>query len=108
MKVYCTNPKCERWGVLDEVTKVRFTIRDGKPVLLNCDCPACGEPRTDVKQGGEIRANFGRFTSMSRDQKTASLKKRATAHYEQHIKPYKEHKNHEVMTEMRNLTTGKI
>ncbi len=108
MIIYCNNKECEKYNIKECINKVRYVLKDNELILKDQYCEKCGNLKTieELKHKDGFTSNIGKFSSKSRDEKTASLKKRATKHYEQHIEPYKEHVNHEAITNFKNANKG--
>jgi hypothetical protein len=106
MKIYCNNINCDDYNIREEIIRARWIFKDNHLVLKDqYFCQKCGQLKVveELEHKDGFTVNIGKFSSKSRDEKISSLKKRATKHYEQHIKPYKEHVNNEAISEFRNL-----
>jgi len=84
------NFKCIEWDCGNEFFIAEYTITDKgyrhkhKPDGMIC-CPRCGGKIQSIKKKGAYKVNFGKFSSMSMEDKKKVLKKRSKDHSKIHI-----------------------
>jgi hypothetical protein len=95
--------ECKICGKIEERLKVSFVFQAGS-LIPNIQC--CGEYMEDITEVipmSEKNIIFGRFSSMSLEDKQKMLKKRATDHYKKKIKPEKEATHQEIARQVKNV-----
>lgn len=106
-KFVCLNKDCRNYGVEDEYLSNTYTMIDGKLVSKNAPCPVCGKMREEIIDAvplSEKNIEIGKYSGSSPQQRREILQKRSHEHYEKHIKPYKEHKLHEAVTQFKEAS----
>ena len=111
MKFICKNENCERYGVEDDYTTVRYKLVDGHLQADCINCPYCGQLREEVNANTNIplsekNISIGIYSSASPEQRREMLKKRSHEHFEKEIKPFKEHQLHETINKFKKASKG--
>lgn len=79
-KFFCENQNCLLFKKTITIPKIKYILREGKLIPSNVEkCEKCGRELVVVeeKEEGDIRLNLGTFRSMSHEDKSMMLKKRA-------------------------------
>lgn len=105
MKYKCLNKKCKKFNVEAEYLSVEYKVVGGKLVSKCLQCPECGENRLEINDDANIpisEKNIGinEFSSLSKEDRIKSLKKRSHDHFEKNIK---ESKNAKIRTAVNNF-----
>lgn len=106
MKYKCLNKKCEKFNVEVEYLSVEYKVgADGRLVSDKLICPVCGSERAEINPNASIpiaEKNIGinEFSSLSKEDRIKSLKKRSHDHFEKNIK---ESKNAKIRTAVKNF-----
>lgn len=105
MDCKCTNTKCAHFDKVDHEYSITISYsKNGEKFCAQQVCPYCGQMREDVTEvipPAKKNIQMGRYTSMSKDQKTDVLKKRSHEHYNKELKEQSEFKMQSAMKEMR-------
>lgn len=109
MKFVCKNENCERYGVEDDYTEVRYKLVSGHLIADCAPCPCCGQIREEINPNkdipiGEKNIGIGVYSSASPETRREMLKKRSHEHFEKEIKPFKEHQLHETMKKFKEAS----
>ncbi len=94
MKVMCNNSDCKDFKKIVEVEDWQGT--DSYSLYLLKKCPICGVQRKTIElkvpqSPSGFNVHFGRFNSMSKEDKKRVLKKRSDDHFKKNIKERKEY-----------------
>jgi len=106
----CKNKDCKNFNEKDYITHEIFVydVVEGRLVGLHRNCECCGEVREYVNPDADIplsekNITLGKFSSASKEQKAAMLKKRSHEHFEKHVKERKDYLMNKVIGEMKDL-----
>lgn len=109
MKFICKNENCERYGIEDNYTTVRYKLVDGHLQADCAPCPCCGQIREEINPNRDIplsekNIGIGVYSSASPEQRREMLKKRSHDHFEKEIKPFKEYQLHETINKFKEAS----
>lgn len=96
-KFKCENPECSKLGILEEELTNTYTLIEGKLVSDKAVCPVCGKYRTEINENQNIpisekNINYGKYSSLSSEDKRKVLSQRSKQHFKSNIKEEKEFK----------------
>lgn len=109
MKFVCKNAGCDGYGLEDDYVSASYRLVGGRLVASCAPCPRCGEIRMEINDNEAIPidekgVSIGIYASASPEQRREMLKKRAHDHYVKDVKPYKEHRIHEMVKDFRSAS----
>lgn len=107
MEFTCRNKNCERFNQEESCYKVVTVYGSDGPVCKQQPCPKCGEMRentTEIIPLSQKHIGVLKIPSMTKEQKTAMLKKRSHEHY---VKEIKESANFKLGSAMKEMRGGK-
>lgn len=107
MKYKCLNKKCKLFNEEFEYLVVNYKVVGGRLVSDKVECPMCGEMRVEINENANIpisekNIEINEFSSLSKEQRVASLKKRSHDHFEKNIRESKEQKIKTAVKTFRN------
>lgn len=94
------NFQCNKCFHLFEIPSYRITYKNGVKVIKDLknnliNCPNCSSyDILSLDKEGEFKVNFGRFNSMSNEDKKRVLKKRSQDHYNKNTDSLKDRKEY--------------
>ena len=102
-KFICGNPECSKFNFGDEYLKNSYKFVDGKLQSNHAPCPVCKSIRQEINPNDDIplsekNIDIGKYSSSSPEGRKEILKKRSHDHYEKEIKPLKEHRLRETIS----------
>ena len=108
-KFVCNNNDCPRFRIEDDCPTNTYRLINGHMISDNAECPVCGFIREEISNNKDIpidekNLSIGEFQSMSIEQKRESLKKRSHSHYDKEIKPYKDFKINEAVSQFNDAS----
>lgn len=91
----CKNNGCKLYNQPEEILTNNYKMIDGKLVSDRAQCPCCGAIREEHSSGEDIplsekNISIGEYSSLSKEGRTAMLKKRSHEHYNKKIKGKKQ------------------
>jgi len=97
MKYKCVNKECNFYDVEFEFFSAVYHLRDGKLVSDSIQCPYCGTDRVEINEGEKIpicekNISINEFSSLSKEDRIASLKSRSHQHFKKNIESQKREK----------------